>query len=288
MKQGIGDRERKNRAIVTAFAIQKGGEGKTTATVNIAAYVAMRKNRRVCLIDMDPSGNATVASTGSESRKTFLDVIEGSHEIREIQRISPYSPNLTVIPGGKPLTHFASTMSGEIGREYKMADALEASGILGDYDHIFIDSPPTLDLTTVSVLTAADNVVVPTQCAKFSVQGLVALFYEIGKIRHRINPNLGILGVFVNMWSGRETLQRNVLSEVADYLSGLNVRLFDSKVRDSVSVNEAALACMPVFMHRPGSIADRDISVLAEEVYVALTGVGAITTEEEKPLLRKM
>jgi len=270
----------KRRATITAFAIQKGGEGKTTAAVNIAAYIASRKDRKVCLLDMDPSGNATVASTGGDSRGTLLDVIEQNARIDEIIRVSPVCPNLSVIPGGKQLTRFTPVVSGAIGREYKVIDALEASGILSEYDHVFIDSPPTLDLPTINVLTASDNVVVPTQCTKFSVQGLVALFYEISKIRQRINPNLGILGVFINMWSGREILQRKVVTEVEGYLTGLGVRLFVAKVRDSVSVNEAALECLPVFLHKPDSIGSQDISVLAEEVYSALVSKGVSEDRE--------
>lgn len=255
------------RAMVTAVAVQKGGEGKTTAAVNISAYFAIKKGLKVCLVDMDASGNATVAVTGNESKQTIMDVIEKRTGMDDIIRTSPFCPALSVIPGGKTMAGFTQAVSDEMSREYKLLDTLEETGILDRFDHIFIDSPPTLGLPTVNILTVADNVIIPVQCTKFSAQGLVALVQEIGKVRRRINQRLKVLGVFVNMWSGREILQRSVLADLEEFLSSVGLRMFSSKVRDSVSINEAVLSCRPVFLYKPGSIGSDDISALAEEVY---------------------
>jgi chromosome partitioning protein len=206
-------------AKIFAVTNQKGGVGKTTTTVNLAASLAATK-RRILMIDLDPQGNATMGSGVSKNEVEFsaYDLLTKKAPLEDIitrSEVGCYD----VIPANGDLTAAEVELLNEIGREHRLK--LVLNKIKDNYDFILIDCPPSLNMLTVNALSAADGVIIPMQCEYYALEGLAALMNTIEQIRESINPNLIISGILRTMFDPRNSLTRDVSQELEDYFGDL-------------------------------------------------------------------
>ena len=223
---------RKNK--ILCFANQKGGVGKTTSALNIAACLA-RNGKKVLLVDADPQGNAT---SGVGVRKkglagTVYDVLIEEKNIKDLI-VRTSAEGLYLLPSGIDLVGAELELGDQPRRETRLRDALKT--VRDEYDYIIIDCPPALGLVTVNTLVAADGVVIPVLCEYYSLEGLSQLTATIKQIQKRLNPELELVGVLVNMFDGRLNLTVSVLEEIKRYFPG---KLFRTPIPRSVRISEA-------------------------------------------------
>ena len=208
-------------ARIIAIANQKGGVGKTTTAVNLAAALA-RTPKRVLLADLDPQGNATMGS-GIDKRElgaSVTDVLLG--EAQPAEAIVRCADGYDLLPGNIDLTAAEIQLMDAEGREAKLKAALEA--VRGNYDFIIIDCPPSLSLLTLNALNAADSVLVPMQCEYYALEGLSALLDTIDALKGRLNPDLEIEGVLRTMFDVRNNLANGVSAELTNHFGDLVFR----------------------------------------------------------------
>ena len=234
----------KNLAQVIAFANQKGGVGKTTSCVNIAACVGAL-GKKVLLIDMDPQGNASsgVGINKREVTYSSYDLLLGD-DSKQIRTTDTGFENLHVIPTTIALAGAEFELVTEERREYMLRDHMEP--LRQQYDYIFIDCPPSLGILTIDVLTAADSVIIPMQCEYYSLEGLSQLMLTIRKIKQLYNPKLDITGIVITMFNGRLNLSSQVLREVKKYYSD---KLFSTPISRNVKLSEAPSFGEPIIYH---------------------------------------
>lgn len=222
---------------------QKGGVGKTTTTVNLAAGLAER-GQRVLVIDCDPQGNATTGLGVDKSKaeatlyEVFVDTIDQPDESRAIFRaIQNVRPNLDAIPATLDLAGAEPILLSAVGKEMILRDAL--APVVDRYDWIILDAPPSLGLLTINILSAADGVLVPMQCEFYALEGLGQLLKTIDVVRRRINPKLQVAKVLLTMFDPRNRLTQQVTQEVRDY--------FGKKVSDVAIPRNVRLSEAPSF-----------------------------------------
>ena len=203
--------------MATCWAVvnQKGGVGKTTTAVNLAAFIA-QMNRRVLLVDTDSQGNAT-SGLGIDRRAVESDVytvLVHEQSIREA-RVQTAVPNLDLVPATINLAGAEMELFTRTGREYVLQAAL--ADCEGDYDYVLIDSPPSLGLITVNTLTAAQQVLIPLQCEYYALEGISQLLEIIERVRLGLNPDLEVGRVILTLFDGRTNLANQVMNEVKSY-----------------------------------------------------------------------
>lgn len=223
-----------DRTKIICFANQKGGVGKTTSALNIAACIA-RSGRSVLFIDSDPQGNAT-SGIGIKKRSitaSVYDLLIGRMKWEEAT-LKTSIKNLSIIPSSMNLVGAELELVDENDREYKLKKAL--SGAEEKFDYIIIDCPPSLGLLTINSLTAAKYVVIPVLCEYYSLEGLSQLTSTIKLIKKLYNPEIELLGVLINMFDGRLNLTVAVLEEIKKYFSD---KLFRTPIPRSVKISEA-------------------------------------------------
>ncbi len=224
-------------AKILAITNQKGGVGKTTTGVNLAASLAATK-QRVLLVDLDPQGNATMGS-GIDKRQlaqTIYHVLLGEADIRTVRAIS-VSGNYDVVPANRDLAGAEIELVGLDQRETRLKSALAA--LESDYDFILIDCPPALNLLTVNGLCAAQAVLIPMQCEYYALEGLSDLVQTIKKVRAHLNPQLQIEGLLRTMYDSRNTLAQQVSAQLQQH--------FGDKVYRTVIPRNVRLAEAPSY-----------------------------------------
>lgn len=246
-------------AYIVAVTNQKGGVGKTTTAVNVAAQLATAK-RRVVLVDLDPQGNAT-SSLGiakDELTKTLYDALLGAASIKEI--ILPTRlKNLFILPTNAGLAQAEVDLVNVAKRETRLADLLAAINA----DVILIDCPPALGLLTVNALTAADGVLIPVQAEYFALEGLSQLLQTIQLVRQGLNPRLKLFGVVLTMYTKRTVLSEQVKAEVVQHFGD---KVFHTVVPRNIRLAEAPSYGKTIYEHDKWSKGARAYKALTQEV----------------------
>lgn len=245
---------------IIAVANQKGGVGKTTTAVNLSASVAA-KGKRVLIVDLDPQGNTT-SGYGISKREVeagTYQLLLGEIGAPDAVRRTPY--DVDVIPANIQLSGAAIELIGLEKRESRLRQAL--AGISEQYDFIFIDCPPALDLLTLNGLCAADSVLVPIQCEFFALEGLSELMSTIRTVKKMYNPYIELEGVLLTMYDGRLNLTLQVVSEVKKFFGD---KLYVSTIPRNVRLAEAPSYGMPVNHYDPSSKGTAAYAALADEL----------------------
>jgi chromosome partitioning protein len=246
---------------IFCVANQKGGVGKTTTTVNLAAGLAAL-GRRVLVVDLDPQGNATMGS-GIDKRTldpSVYDVLLESASIAEARRESPKG-GYDVVGANRELAGAEIELVGLERRDKRLRRALAAAA--GDYDFVLIDCPPSLSLLTLNGLAAAQGVVVPMQCEYFALEGLSDLVNTIKQVHANLNPELEVIGILRVMFDARITLQSQVSEQLKAHFGE---RVFDTVIPRNVRLGEAPSYGRPVIHHDPHCAGADAYFELAKEV----------------------
>ncbi len=246
---------------IISFCNQKGGVGKTTSAVNVAASLGIL-GYKVLLIDLDPQGNATsgVGISKKSLKASINDVILGDIAAKDAIRKTEYT-NLDVIPANIALAGAEYNLYEGGGNEHIIKDALEP--IKDEYDYIIVDCPPSLSMLTVNSMVASDGVVIPMQCEFYALEGLSQLTVTVNKIKSNFNPKLNITGLLITMYNGRLLLSMQVINELKKHYSD---RLFDTKITRGVKVSEAPGFGMPVYYHDKKSKGAVEYLAVAKEL----------------------
>ena len=238
---------------IFTVANQKGGVGKTTSTVNLAAAMAS-SGMRVLAIDLDPQGNASTA-LGVEHRSdtvSVYDVIIGEAPMAEVVQVSPEFPTLSCIPATIHLAGAEIELVSLVAREQRLRTALKAylGGLTDPYDYVFIDCPPSLGLLTINAFVAATEVLIPIQCEYYALEGLSQLLRNIDLIEKHLNPHLAVSTILLTMFDARTNLANQVASDVREHFPQ---QVLGSVIPRSVRVSEAPSYGQSVITYDPNS-----------------------------------
>ncbi|RMD52031.1 MAG: ParA family protein [Candidatus Thermofonsia bacterium] len=247
---------------IYAVANQKGGVGKTTSVINLAAYLAS-SGRRVLMVDVDPQANAT-SGFGLNKNEVALSTYDLLLEETTIEEAVIHHDEFKVdiVPSSPALAGAEVELVNAIGREYRLQKALEL--VNGRYDYVLIDCPPSLSLLTVNALTAAsEGVLIPVQCEYLALEGLSQLSQSIELVRKYLNPTLQIRGLIMTMYDSRTNLSRQVVEEVRKYFPG---KVFRTIVPRNVRLSEAPSYGQPISVYAPNSPGAIAYKVLTAEL----------------------
>ena len=246
---------------VTACTNQKGGVGKTTTVINLAAFLAL-SGTRTLVIDLDPQGNAT-SGLGIDRRsveRSSYDVLVERTPISELVVTTPVD-GLDLVPSAPSLSGAEIELVGIVDRERRLSASL--AEVSDRYDRVLIDCPPSLGLLTVNALTAADGVLIPLQTEYYALEGLSQLVNTIRRVREGLNPRLEIDGVLLTMYDARTNLSAQVASEVRRHMNG---SVYATVVPRSVRLSEAPSHGLPIALYDPASRGANAYRALAGEV----------------------
>lgn len=249
---------------VIAIANQKGGVGKTTTSVNLAAGLALLK-RRILVIDLDPQGSATtwLGINRGNLNKTIYDLLIGECSFK--QAVVPVKEinNLDIIPATMDLSGVDVKLVGDLDRDYKLDNIIKRE--IKNYDYIFLDCPPSLGLITLNALYAADSVLVPVQCHFLAIDGLTQLFNTIKIIqnnKNKVNKKLEIEGILLTMLDKRTKSGWEVVNEVKNYFKD---KVYKNFITTNVAAQEAPAHGLPLQLYKPRSISAKLYKSLAKE-----------------------
>jgi chromosome partitioning protein len=247
--------------MIVAIANQKGGVGKTTTAINIAAGLALR-GKRTLLIDLDPQANSTMSFLDMQQvSKSTYDVFADPAVTFADVIVPTAVANLSIAPSRIALAKLEAKLIGEMDAHFRLKDKLEP--IRATYSHIVIDCPPTLGLLTVNALVAATHLLIPIQSSYFALEGTDDLLETIEKVRARPNPALRILGVVITMHDKRTALARDIRSQIQKVFGG---KVFKTVITKSVRLEESPAYKESIFTFAPDSTGATEYYSLCEEV----------------------
>ncbi len=246
-------------ARIVAFVNQKGGVGKTTTAVNVAAALA-KLGQRVCLVDLDPQGSATSASGVELQGAGAYELLRGEAAFDECVVESP-EEGYWVVPAGPALAGAEVELVGVIARERRLVAGLVPGR--ERFDWMLIDCPPSLGLITINALTAADSVIIPVQCEYMALEGLSRITETLELVRRNLNPALRIFGVVLTMFDPRTRLSQGVVDDVRAHFKEA---AFDTVVPRTVRLSEAPSFGQSIFRYEPGGRAAGAYDALAREI----------------------
>lgn len=256
-------------AKVVSFSNQKGGVGKTTSCVNIAAQIASKGGKKVLMIDMDPQGNATsgLGLSKSKIKNTIYDVIIGRCDIKDAI-IKTRFKNLSVVPATIDLAGAELELHElEELEETSNFAKIALNSIKDDFDYIFIDCPPSLGMLTVKALSISDGIVIPMQCEFYSLEGMSQLLNTVKKIKKAYNPGLQLVGILLTMYNGRLTLTNQVVAELKKYYAD---KLFKVPISRTVRLSEAPSYGVPICYHDPYGKGSLEYAAVAKELMLRI------------------
>ena len=263
-------------AKIISIANQKGGVGKTTSAINLAASLAVLEYKTL-LIDADPQANST-SGVGFDPRKItnsiyecIINDLDPSKAIQETQ-----TPNLFLLPAHIDLVGAEIEMINLSNREYMMKQVIDK--ISADYEFIIIDCSPSLGLVTINALTASDSVIIPVQCEYFALEGLGKLLNTINIVQSRLNPNLGIEGILLTMYDSRLRLSNQVVEEVKTHFQNM---VFSTIIQRNTKLGEAPSFGETIIMHDASSKGAINYLNLAREI-LQKNNLAGVPTQREK------
>ena len=252
-------------AKIIAFANQKGGVGKTTSAVNVAASLGLL-GKKTLIVDLDPQGNAT-SGVGIPKRSlegTVKEVLTGESDIKSVILTTAYQ-NLSIIPTNVSLSGAEFDLYNDEGSEYNLKDALKS--ISSNYDYIIIDCPPSLGMLTINAFVASDGILVPMQAEFYAVEGLSQLITTTKRIKKLYNEDLQIVGILITMYNKRLLLSMQVMDELQKYYPD---KLFNTTISRNVKLSEAPGFGEPICYYDPYSKGSLEYADVAKELMLRI------------------
>ena len=252
---------------IISFSNQKGGVGKTTTCVNMAAYLA-KAGKKVLLIDMDAQGNATtgLGFFKSELKQSVYNVIIEEEEVRD-NVLATAIEGLFILPSNIDLAGAEVNLVYKKNRERVLKAALDK--VKGDYDYILLDCPPSLGLVTINALAASDSVIIPIQSEYYALEGLSQLMNTLSLVRKHLNKGLKVEGVVLTMYDGRSLISRQIAAEIKKFFTK---KLYEIVIPRNVRLSEAPSHGKPILLHDPKCAGARAYAALTEEFLERMEG----------------